>query len=303
MATRKRGRSTPEWAITFDDTVSLRCIVESAAAVMSRVIFRVAKIDGSFSLMVDGADMGFTCCVSARLQLDKVSFPGGANGLSEFTFCIDCKQVLYSIDIPSFAHGCLTMEGHTSSATVHLIMADPSQKTSEVCSVLKTFVDGPPPQSLCALDYKMMLEIDVPRLREIVKMARKARAEHLSICIYTRVIGCQERSLVIFAVQGESDHEEIFFNEMTRHEDGSLIVRASPDGLDEQPCDMQENECVFEGVFQIEKIDAFVKNIPVRTIDARVQSGMPLMLTHKLAAGDDEQSHVRFLVAPRGVDE
>ena len=156
------------------------------------------------------------------LQLDKVSFPGGANGLSEFTFCIDCKQVLYSIDIPSFAHGCLTMEGHTSSATVHLIMADPSQKTSEVCSVLKTFVDGPPPQSLCALDYKMMLEIDVPRLREIVKMARKARAEHLSICIYTRVIGCQERSLVIFAVQGESDHEEIFFNEMTRHEDGVL---------------------------------------------------------------------------------
>ena len=49
----------------------------------------------------------------------------------------------------------------------------------------------------------------------------------------------------------------------------------------------------------IEKIDAFVKNIPVRMIVAKLKNGMPLMLTHHLGSGEDEESHVRFLVAPK----
>jgi hypothetical protein len=302
-ATRKRGRSTPDWTITFDDTVSLRCVVESAAAVMSRVIFKVQKAGQFYFLMVDGADVGFTCCVSARLQLEKVSFSTPGSETSEFTFCVDCKQMLYSIDNPSCSHGCLTMEGHTSNATIHLIMSDPDQRNSEDCSELSTFVDGDPPQSLCSLDFKMMLEIDLTKLREMVKKARKAHAEHLHIRIFAKTSGSKERSLVIFAVKGESKHEQKFCNEMTKHEDGSLIVRAAADGLNEELFDTEEDESVFEGIFPIEKIDAFVKNIPVRMIVAKVQNGMPLMLTHNLGAGEDEESHVRFLVAPKNDDE
>ena len=300
--TRKRGRSTPDWIITFDDTVSLRCVVESTAAVMSRVIFKVEKIGSFFFLMVDGADVGFTCCVSARLQLEKVTFATPGSELSEFTFCVDCKQMLYSIDNPSCSHGCLIMEGHTSNATVHLIMSDPDQRNTEDCSELSTYVDGNAPQSLCSLDFEMMLEIDLTKLREMVKKARKAHAEHLHIRIFTKTIGAKERSLVIFSVKGDTTHEQKYCNEMTKHEDGSLIVRVAADGPNEELFET-ENESVFDGIFPIEKIDAFVKNIPVRMIVAKVQNGMPLMLTHNLGTGDDDRSHVRFLVAPKNDDE
>jgi hypothetical protein len=301
--TRKRGRSTPDWTIVFDDTVSLRCVVESAAAVMSRVIFKVQKIGEFYFLTVDGADVGYTCCVSARLQLDNVSFSTPGTETSEFTFCVDCKQMLYSIDNPSCSHGCLRMEGHTSNATIHLILSDPDQRNSEDCSELSTFVDGEPAQSLCSLNFSMHLEIDLTKLRDIVKKARKAHAEHLNIRIFTKTRGSKELSLVIFSIKGESKHEQKFCNEVKTDEDGSRVVRAAADRLNEEVFDTEEDKSVFEGTFPIEKIDAFVKNIPVRMIVAKVDNGMPLMLTHKLGAGEDEGSRVYFLVAPRNEDE
>ena len=302
--TRKRGRSLPDWTISFDDTVSLRCVVESAAAVMSRVIFKVQKIGPFYFLMVDGADVGYTCCVSARLQLEKVSFSTPTSERSEFTFCVDCKQLLYSIENPSYSHGCLTMEGHTSNATIHIIVSDPDHCNSEDCSELSTYVDGDPPHCVCELNFEIMLEIDLNKLREMVKKARKSHAEHLQIRIFTKKIGSKERSLVIFLVKGESKHEQKFFNEITKHEDGSLIVQAKANGINEDILfDMEDDKSAFEGIFPIEKIDAFIKNIHVRMITARVQNGMPLMLHHPLSTGEDERSHVRFLVAPKSDDE
>jgi len=293
----------PEWSITFDDTQSLRCIVESAAAVMSKVIFKVKKVGEYYFLMVDGADCGYTCCVSARLQLQNVRF--AASHVDEFSFCVDCKQMSYSIDNPSCSHGFCRMEGYTHNATIGLIMCDPDNDNSQDLSILKTFVDSDPPSGLCSLSFDTMLEIDLAKLKDIVKKSRKAHAEHLQITIYTKTAGATEQSIVVFAIDGDTDHKQVFCNETTKHYDGSLIVRAAASSTDQKHSMVKCDEAtkVFDGSFPIEKIDAFVRNIPVRMVVAKVQNGMPLMLTHPLGDGEDEESHVRFLVASKNDDE
>lgn len=298
---RKRACPSADWTITFDDPSSLRCIVESSAAVMQRVIFKVKKIGASYFLMVDGNDPGFTCCISARLQLHRVEFADPHADISEFTFCVDSKQILYSIDNPSCSHGSLVMEGHTSDATIHLRMRDPDQLSHEDFSRLSTFVDGDTQSpTVDNITFNMILEIDLTKLKEMVKKARKAHAEHLRISVFTKRNGSKEQSLVIFSVKGDSEHQQKFCNEMTRDEDGSVIVRAVVDG-NEELFDTQDS-AVFEGIFPIEKIDAFVKNLQVRMLVAKVENNMPLMLTHNLAPEGDD-SHVRFLVAPKTEDD
>lgn len=292
---QKRTRRHADWSITFDDISSLRSIVDAAAAVMQKVIFKVAKVDERFFLMVDGADPGVTCFVSARLQLHKVELHK-PNHACEFIFCVECSQVLTSIDIPSCTHASLVMEGHDDSTTIHFHVHDPDLRSCEDSSELNTYVDGDERRVISPLSYNLILEIDLVKLRELIKKARKARAELLRICIHTKTSGAKERSLVLFSVKGESLHKQTFCHETSKDEDGSLVVRAAPDGSD-RLFEVDANDLIFDSMFPISKIDAFVKTVPTRMLTAKLSSGIPLMLTHQLGGIDDE-SHIHFLVAP-----
>ena len=109
----------------------------------------------------------------------------------------------------------------------------------------------------------------------------------------------RERSVVVFSCKGDPSHEQKFCNETARGDDGSLVVRAAPDGIDEL-FDLEDAEPIFEDVYPIEKVNAFVslKNLHVGMLLAKASKGMPLMLTHSLNGVSDDSSHVRFLVAP-----
>jgi len=296
MLTHKRGRAVPEWSITFDDVSSLRSVAEAAAAVMQKVIFKVSKVGAHYFLMVDGADPGVTCFVSARLQLYKVAFYADDHA-QEFTFCVECGELLTSIDIPSCTHASLIMEGHDQSTSIHLRILDPELRSCEDSSELNTYVDGDERRIISPLTYNLILEIDLVKLRELIKKARKARAELLRICISTRSTGSKERSVVLFSVKGAALHKQLFSHETSRDEDGSLVVRAAPDGADTL-FEPQTADTVFDGMFPISKIDAFVKTIGTRMLTAKLQQGIPLMLTHRLGGAEDETSHIHFLVAP-----
>ena len=296
----KRPRKQATWTIVFDDASAIRGVVEAVSAIMQRVIFKVARQTDKYVLMVDGADVGMTCCVSARLQLDRVTFASKETP-EEFTFCVECKHVLVAIDNPSCAHGAMIMEGH-DDATIHIRMQDPEQRSHEDSSELNTFVDGTPPVSLSTLDFKMLLEIDLSKLKEMIKKARKSHSEMLRIRIHVTDYGSKQRSLVVFSVKGDAYHCQRFCHETSRDEDGSLRVRAAADGGNDIQ-DEEEGEPVFEGVYPVEKIDAFIRILPCRMVVAKVMKSMPLMMTHSLGGGSDDSSHIRFLIAPINEDD
>ena len=99
--------------------------------------------------------------------------------------------------------------------------------------------------------------------------------------------------------------EHTFVHETSRDDDGSLRVRAAPDG------DVDEAQRSWQAVshldarYPIDFIDAFLKSLPVTMIVAYVQQDNPLMMVHRLGGGIPAtggggiESQIRFLIAPR----
>ena len=299
---QKRAQPSPDWTISFEDASALRLIVEAASAVMTRVMFKVVKKpNGVYFLCVDGADVGLTCCVSARLQLENVVWNDPEGDEKEFTFCVECKHVLTAVD-PSAASGGLKLQGNAHDATVTFRIQDPDQPSHEDVSELSTFVDGNDGFKLTPMDFKTILEIDLAKLRDIIKKARKSHTETIRIRVFVHDEGSKKYSLVIFTVKGDNQkHDQKFCNEIHYHEDGSMVVRAAADG-EVDMLDTSSIDAVFDHGFPVDKIESFVKNLPTRMVMAKIKPGLPMMLSHNLKGANDDTQHIRFLVAATNDD-
>lgn len=302
-ANKRARRAPPEWTIVFDDASALRGVVDAVAAVMNRVKFRVAKPAGQdcYMLMFDGADMGMSCVVSARLHVDHVTF-GSDTPVDEFSFCVECKQLIVSIDNPSCAHGSLRIEGY-ADATVRVVMQDPEQRSHKETSELNTYVDDMEPVVVDDLKLDIVLETDLNKLKEMIKKARKSHAERIRVQIFLKDEANRQLSVVVYTVNGEgyAKHSQVFCHETQRAEDGSLTVRAAIDGeVDDD--DTMGSTPAFDGVFPVDKIEAFVRILPVRMIRAQVQNAMPLVFEHELGGGmlgnASVKSSIKFVIAP-----
>ena len=297
----KRNRQTPQWTISLEDASTLRSAVVAVATVVARIKFEVSKnkSGNGYVINFEGRDPAMTCVVLAKLCVDNVVFSKPEDACDDFCFCVDCTQLQVALDAPSCARGLLVMEGH-ADASIQLRIQDPEQRSHVERSVLNTYViEHEERQQLNDLGFEIRIEMDVSRLREIIKKAHKIHAEHLRIQVYLRTVKAKQYSLVVFSIKGESYHCQCYLHEPSRDEDGSMRVRAVADGEDdwEEP----DDDPVFEGVYYRDKIDAFVKILPCRVVLAVVKQGMPLMMTHRLAGGmvaTSDTSEIRFLIAP-----
>ena len=267
---------------------------------MTRVIFlRSQRMPSGAFFLVDGADVGLTCCVSARLQLENVEWNAQGNEENaEFDFCVECKHVLTAID-PSSTGGSLTL-------TQGLAGRDG---------------DGAPPGPRARGLRGRLRALDLRRRRRRVTKgrrwtsrsswrsisrrcarleARKSHAEILRIRVYTHDSGSKKYSLACFSVRGDNQrHDQKFCHEINYHEDGSMVVRAAADG----------ETRLFETLAgtplrprPVDKIESCRKE-PADAHDARqdqVRSADDAVAQPR-GANDDTQ-HIRFLVASTNED-
>ncbi len=293
---RKRTAPAADWTICFDDAGSLRTVAEAAAAVMQRVSFKVSRLEDTpdYVLSVDGMDYGNTCIVHVRLRIDARNITvADENAREEFTFCVDCKHLINALDGPACAM--LRLEGRDTK--LHVSMREPDLECYEKDAELSTYVESGDPIDVLPMSFEMNVEIDVVKLREIIRNAGKAHAEHLRLLVYlTDTAAAQPRSLVVFSIDGDTKHTQKFAHPTSRDDDGSVRVRAASDGS-ESVFDTDDLEPDFDGTFAIDKISAFVKPFAGRMIVAAVKQDTPLMLSQKLGGVNDPVSQVRFLIA------
>lgn len=308
----KRKTRSSDWTIVFDDASGMRSLVDAVSAVMNRVTFRVGKPGGvdHYMLMFNGADVGMSCVVSAQIVIDHVTF-ASESPPDEFKFCLECKQLLVAIDNPSCARGKLRIDGYPD-ATVRIMMHEPDQSSAKDKSELSTYVDDDGEMDrLGDMRIEYTIEVDISKLKEMIKKARKSHAERIRIQIFLRDDTSKQLSIVVFTVKGEGGafHSQTFCHETQKGADGSLTIRAFADGEVGLDCDdeMDDMNCVFDAIFPVDKIEAFVKILPVRMIKAQVQNSMPLVMCHDLGGGilggtsensEKGRSFIRFLVAP-----
>jgi hypothetical protein len=287
-----------EWSLTFDDAADIRVVVAAVAAVLQRATYKVVAEGGHYVLKVDGADLGMTCCVSVRLRIeaDRVAMRAGTEAVE---FCVDCKQVETTLSSAACVHAAIALQGRGDGIVV--VVTDPETGIEKERSVLKTFVDNEATEFV-PLAFSTRIEIAIPQLREAIKRARAWHTERLRLRLYLKEDGAKHMSLVQFCVEGDGTFVQPFYNEATRDEDGSLRCRAvtDPGASDRAFADGAPPD--FEGVFLLDKIEAFVKILPSHMVLADVSAGMPIMLWHQLG-GDDAESKIRFLVAPVNDEE
>lgn len=289
-----RITAVPDWEIVVYDTGPLAMLVKTVSAVLERnVMFRIDKEDDFYFLMVDGNDPGFSCSLSARLQIDETHFKtdGEAQGAR---FCVDPKHLLIALDGSSNATSHVKVQAFSQEALVRVVLYDPERKSCEEVSELVTYVHGDEEQ-LREFDFLLTLELDLVKLKELIRKARDCKAEKLNIKVDTKQYGATERSRIQFLVSGEMTLKQRFAHAVHQDEDGSLYVRADDDGLDDLSHTGWETK--LDQTFPVAKIDAFVKNLPNTMVSSNLRNGLPLMIAHKLG-GAHEMSHLRFFVAP-----
>ena len=297
---QKRKRSdSRNWRLLIPDASSLRTVVEAVTTVIPRVVFRVVPCgEGSYAVCVDGRDPGYTCCVSAKIVVDEMQFgDDGATEDRQVSFCLDCKQVLYSIESPSCSHVSLTVASLVEESKVSLSWCDPEHPAHQENSKLSVFVDEEVDE-LKDMDFEFTINIILVKLREMLRKAPKARAEHVRFRLYvdpTAAVAAP-RSVFEISISGETEHCQRFCQLLVRDDDNSFSVHTSHESSVEA-FDHEDFDLAFEGVYPVEKLNAFVKVVPTRTLVARAKNHMPLLLTLKLGPVDDA-SQVHFLVAP-----
>lgn len=292
----KRRTPTPSWQVQLDDPTPLRSIVDSVANVVHRATFKITQANkqSPFFLKVDTADAGYTSCISVRYQLDQVILSGPDE---EIKFCVDCRFLAPCLSNIRPEHT-LTLEGHEDQGnpTVVLRTRDPDGPSHETNTELNTFVDTDEVH-MFPMDHNIMLEIDLLMFRNFLKQAQSAKAEHVVIRIYVKESAGKSISYTSFSVQGENfKHEASFCHEVTRDDDGSMVVRAATDSA-HALFDHCELDPIYEGIFPVEKVAGFIKTLQCRMLVAKVKQGMPIMFTHCIGGTTDDVSHIRFLLA------
>ena len=309
-STTKRRSRTPDWTIRFEDKETLQRIVNSVLNVVERTTFKVERVKNIFFLKVDTQDVSGFVYVSVRYKLDScVDLVGEEQEQEGIRFCVDCRH-FSSILVNAPAHHVIWLEGHEQEAAPKVIVRtkDVDQPTHATVSELDTFIDAPV-TVLRGLEFDMNLELDLFVFKNLLKVANNARAETLRIRIFVEE-GSSSRanptSYVTFTVHGDWKHTQVFCHEVVKGEDGSMVVRAAPDGAVQEDDDggreaMEEEgkEAAYEAVFPLEKISGFVKLISTRMLVAKLKPGKPMMFHHVLGGSVADQSHIKFLVAEK----
>lgn len=300
---RKRGREVAErmWSITFDDTSSLKTIFDVIAHVINEVPIHVRNVDGQWRLEVNTKDYAVSVWVSVRLVLDNVIAP--STGVDDFT--VDSKVLSYAIESAgshnSITFDCHDVGGQTKVLHIGIIDAD-HPKHDNVMKLPILDIIGDDGCAMPGFDVDMTVELDMIKMREIIKKGRRALSEFIRIIVHIFPGGGPNfPSLTKFVVKGDkAECEMCFYNKTAEQPDGTRVIYTvtQDDTLAEEEFDGGSGDMVFDNTFPIDKIDVFVKNVTCRLIMAQVRQNMPMVLNYHLGGVTDDSSHIRYIVAP-----
>ena len=314
---RKRARE-PEWTLVFHDASALRSMVEAVNAVdVQRVTFQISRVtptSTSYQLTTNTRDLPDTCCVTARLRIDTITFSAVEPPDDKIDFVLDADLLLCSLDNPSCSHGSVQIESH-DDASIRVVMCDPDQRSCCHMSTLRTFADANSSEdSIIPIETKFVIDADLSKLRELLKKARKAKLEHLRIQIFLMDVRGRKVSVTQFSV---GDDEMVCFTqqfcaEVTSSEDGSLMVKAMAEEGEGYSASVQDVEPDLDQSFAIGRVEAFLRTLPVRVVRMLLGPMRPMVVVHTLDHGslaptpseraeeeEDDVSEIRFLIAPK----
>ena len=292
----KRGRSY-DWTLTLEDSSPFRNILDAASAVSGKVVLKVVDINDQYYITVDCTSASKSCNTACRMKVNTIDFADGKK--RDLAFCIECSHMLNCIDIQCCMHGMLKIQGNEDDSKLFLKMYDPDRPSYCETAELMTYVDDDDHQrNKVDMKFDYVVEFDASRMRELLRHAKKSFADYMRMKVYIEGTGSVQYSRLSFTISGNWTSSQHFRHPITRNEDGSVVVSGSVDGEDDEWEEGgDDTSLVYNALFGIEKMDAFFKNLPCKSIKGRVSKNVNfMMLTHCLRGGDENDEYIRFLI-------
>ena len=288
------------WKITFDQTQSLRTLVDVVGNILNRINFRVIKDKKRdvFFLCIDSIDPTRVCMIQSRLYCEKTY---NLNGGIEF--CLDSSilnLILKSID----AHYSIDIIQYKGSSDIQVLAYEQLSNSHHTEFKLPTLIDESETMSLLPMQFTeddpcYVVEIDLAAMRKIVKMSISLRSQRLGFKVSKpQNASSSSTARTTFSIVSSGDaHQTQCFHSATvaeGDEKNTYIIRAATDST--APDEADNSTIIYNESFATSFLNDFMKSMDRTIITMKLSSGNPLILHYPLGA---ERSYICFVLAPQ----
>ena len=300
-AVAKKQRLGVEWRLVFNQTQSLRTLIDVVGNILTRINLRLTKENDEFFLCIDSIDPQHVCMVQARLVCEHATMTQP----DSVTFCVDSSQFNTCLkSVPS--HYSLEMYRKEGSADIHMCAYETLSNSHVLRFEVPTLLDESETMQLHDMAYKYTIEMDLGTLRSIIKMSISLRAQHVDFKVLHPQpdhVDSEDILHTVFSVSANGDckQEHDFFSATVREEgDSECIIRAAMDSS--TPVNKLETSnmiCSYCDAFATNYLNLFLKSMERQIITMKMSKDQPLVLNYPLGA---ENSYIKFVLAPKTDD-
>ena len=282
------AESENSFHITFDQTQSLRVLVDVISNILHRVDIQVMKDEKFEGIHIESIDPKHICLIVARLScsVSKLADP--------CKFCVDTVTVntcLKSVN----SHYSLDIKNDDESSNVIMHAYETISNNYTTHFSVPTLVSEPENVKLSDLEYDYTIEIDLITLRTIVKNTIALRGNEVQFVVEEPQETTPYKYTILTIITDGNAKQKHQFHSITEKKGGGTCVIRTEEGGVEFP-EHQKFDVKYSETFSAQYLNHFLKSMEKQVITMRLSKTKPLILNYPLGS---DKSYICFVLAPR----
>ena len=277
-----------EWSVSFDQTASLRTLIDVVGNLLTSLSLRIHKSADCHQLCIDSIDPQHVCVVQARMMCES----GNDLPSEDVEFCLDSSifnTCLKSIPL----HYSIRLSKRSNSDKIDLTAYECLSNSHTLTFELNTLNDDSTRPCLGDLDYDYTIEMDLGTLRNIIKMSSALKATEVQFAIRSSQCDDKRNSVLSISAKGEAKLQHDFHSSTVNDDN---VIRAVTDTRLATPEDDTAMEEQYSDCFSEKYLGFFLKSMERQVITMKLSKDRPMLLHYPLGI---ERSYVCFVLAPR----
>ena len=287
---KKARRESKDFHARFSQCITYKNFCEIIGNILKECYFQiVAGGENQFSgLTVESIDAPKVCMVQGRLTAD-VSISDGDGAKHYCVNMVNIQSCLKNVHPQHF----LDIWRDTDGTDLVMHVFEPDVHTYTPTFKIKTLAkENEYFSGIDNLVYPLTVEIETISFRNAVKTAKEHKADHVIIEVSrpkVRRSETHETAFFVLRYNGEEVSSTFPFQSSTekRGDKWDGVVRASENvGVDFEDLPPEsELDIEYKGVFGVEYLCLFVKNMERHTLTLRLANDSPMVLQYPLGCG------------------
>ena len=283
------------FCLTIENISSFRQLVDVIGGVLKHVEFTLTphpSLDQTVVLSVDSIDPQHVCMVQSRLSCSGVLYG------SSVSFCIDTETLMTCLRNIR-RHHIIELKQRRGQTEVCMCSMDGEHNRRDLSFELTTYDDSAETLSLDDLHYEYVINVNMPDMKTIFKMAKDLKCEDIRMDVFVdaNASGSAIKMMVLqVSSKGDAAFRRLFVSSVV--EEGSNETQSMRD-ISDTSFNVDNMKMVNSEVYTLDYMIKFLKNMDQPMITMKMGTGLPILLHYDLGV---DASFVRFVLAPKTSD-